>query len=156
MDRTCKKCLDPRSQKKTYSTDINMLKRKPANEYYQMLPYYEGKYEPRQKYIDFDSASKVLMKKDDKTVVKRRFERINKMIACKSHIKYEDVPENKELFFYRFKRFKTDNINYHILIGSESDVLYEYNKLFNFWYNEFINKEIEKRDFKITERFLRP
>ena len=31
MEKACKACLDPLSQKKTYSTDINMLKRRPAN-----------------------------------------------------------------------------------------------------------------------------
>ena len=39
MERACKTCLDRISQKKTYSTNINMLKRKPANEYLQKLPY---------------------------------------------------------------------------------------------------------------------
>ena len=33
-----------------------MLKRKPATEYYQMLPYYEGKYERRRNIIDFESV----------------------------------------------------------------------------------------------------
>ena len=32
MERACKSCLNLRSQKKTYSTDINLLKRKPPNE----------------------------------------------------------------------------------------------------------------------------
>ena len=40
MTRACKSCLDLVSEKKTFSTDINMLKRKPANQYYQMLPYF--------------------------------------------------------------------------------------------------------------------
>ena len=35
-ERACKSCLDLVSGKKTYSTDINMLKRIPANEYCQM------------------------------------------------------------------------------------------------------------------------
>ena len=39
MERACKLCLDLISQKKTYSTDINMLKRKPPNENHQMLPH---------------------------------------------------------------------------------------------------------------------
>ena len=38
MERPCKTCLDRISQKKTNSSDINMLKRKAANENYQMLP----------------------------------------------------------------------------------------------------------------------
>ena len=33
MERACKTCLDLISQKNIYSTDINMLKRKPPNEY---------------------------------------------------------------------------------------------------------------------------
>ena len=36
-----------------------MLKRKPTNEYYQMLPYYEGEYELRQNIIDFGFAKKI-------------------------------------------------------------------------------------------------
>ena len=43
MEKACKLCLDLISQKKTYSTDINMLKRKPSNEQHQMLPHYVGK-----------------------------------------------------------------------------------------------------------------
>ena len=35
--RTCETCLERISQKKTYSTDNNMLKRKTANEYHQMF-----------------------------------------------------------------------------------------------------------------------
>ena len=31
MEKSCKSCLDLNSQKKTYSTDINILKRKPPN-----------------------------------------------------------------------------------------------------------------------------
>ena len=38
MVRACETCLDQRSQSKTYSTNINMLKRKAATECYQMLP----------------------------------------------------------------------------------------------------------------------
>ena len=56
MERACKSWLDLKSQKKTYTTNINMLKRKPANEYYQNLPYYEGEYKPKQKNIDFESV----------------------------------------------------------------------------------------------------
>ena len=38
-----------------------MLKRKPAQEYHQVLPHYIVEYEPRQKIIDFESANEVLM-----------------------------------------------------------------------------------------------
>ena len=126
MERSCKSCLDLISQKKTYSTDINMLIRKPPNEYHQMLPHYVGKYEHKQNNIDFDSAKDILMKEDDKMVVKRRFERIS------------------------FKHVKTEKVNNYILIASESDELHENDKLFNIWSNKLINKEIENRNFKLT------
>ena len=72
-----------------------MLKRKPRNEHCQMLPYYVGKYEPRQNNIDFESAREILMKENNKMVVKRRFERIhNMMLDCKSYSKNEEIPEN--------------------------------------------------------------
>ena len=114
MERACKTCLDLISQKKTFSTDINMLKRKPPNEYHQMLPDCEGKYEPKQNNIDFESARKILMKKDYKMVEKRRFERINDMITCKSHTKNEDIPEIKAIFIYGFNHVKTDKIDNYI------------------------------------------
>ena len=151
MERACKTCLDLISQKKTYSTDINMLKRKPPNEYHQMLPHYEGKYDPKQNNIDFDSAKDILMKEDYKMIAKRRFERIhNMMLDCKSYTKNEDISENKEIFIYSFKHVKTDKIDNYILIGSESNKLYKNNKLFNLCSNKFINKEIENRIFKLT------
>ena len=151
MERACKTCLNLISQKKTYSTDINMLKRKPPNQYHQMLPHYEGKYDPKQNNIVFESAKDILMKEDYQMIVKRRFERIYiMMMDCKSYIKNEDISENKEIFIYSFKHVKTDKVNNYILIGSESDELYENNKLFNFWSNKFINKEIENRNFKFT------
>ena len=43
MEKACRTCSDLISQKKTYSTDINMLKRNPPNEQHQMLPHYVGK-----------------------------------------------------------------------------------------------------------------
>ena len=150
MEKSCKSCLDLISQKKTYSTEINMLKRKPPNDYHQMLPHYVGKYEPKKNNIDFESAKEILMKEDYKMVEKRRFERINDIMEYKSYIKYEDIPENKEIFIYGFKHVKTDKIDNYILIGCESDELFENDKLFNFWSNKFINTEIEKRDFQIT------
>ena len=150
MEKSCKSCLDLISQKKTYSTEINMLKRKPPNDYHQMLPHYVGEYEPKKNNIDFESAKEILMKEDYKMVEKRRFERINDIMEYKSYIKYEDIPENKEIFIYGFKRVKTDKIDNHILIGCGSGELFENDKLFNFWSNKFINTEIEKRDFQIT------
>ena len=150
MERSCKSCLDLISQKKTYSTDINMLKRKPPNEYHQMLPHYVGKYEPKQNIINFESAKEILMKEDYKMIEKRRFERIYNALETMTYTKYEDIPENKEIFIYGFKHVKTDKIDNFILIGCESDELFENDKLFNFWSNKFINNEIEKRDFQIT------
>ena len=151
MEKSCKNCLDLISQKKTYSTDINMSQRKPPNEYHQMLPHYVGKYEHKQNNIDFDSAKDILMKEDDKMVVKRRFERIyNMMMDFKSNIKNEDIPENKEIFIYSFKPVQTNKVENYILIASESDELHKYDKLFNIWSNKLINKEIENRNFKLT------
>ena len=150
MEKACKSCLDLISQKKTYSTDINMLKRKPPIEQHQMLPHYVGKYEPKQNNIDFESAKEILMKEDYKMVEKRRFQRINDIITYKSYIKYEDISENKEIFIYGFKHVKTEKIDNYTLIGCESDELFENDKLFNFWSNKYINNEIEKRDFQIT------
>ena len=150
MERACELCLNLISQKKIYSSDINMLKRKPPNEYHQVLPRYKGKYEPKQNNIDFESAKEILMKADDEMVVETRFERIiNKMMDFKSYTKNEDIPESKEIFVYSFKHVKTDKVNNYILVGSDSDEFYENDKLFNFWSNKFINKEIENRNFKL-------
>ena len=43
-------------------------------------------------------------------IEKRRFERINKIIACESNTKYEDIPENKGIFMYGFKHIETDKM----------------------------------------------
>ena len=151
MIKACESCLDLISQTKTYSTDINMLKRHPPNEKHEMLPYYEGKYIPKQNNIDFESAKEILMKEDYKMVVQRRMERVlNMMVYCKSYTKNKDISENKEIFVYGFKHVKTEKIDNYILIGCESDELYEIDILFNFWSNKFINEEIEIRDFRMT------
>ena len=116
-----------------------------------MLPHYVGKYEHKQNNIDFESAKNILMKEDNKMIVKRRFERIyNMMMDFKSYIKYEGIPENKEIFIYSFKPVKTDKVDNYVFIGCESDELFENDKLFNFWSNKFINNEIENRNFKLT------
>ena len=109
-----------------------------------------SEYEPKQKHIDFESATEILIKEDGKMIMKRCFERIYEMIECKSYMKNEDVPENKEIFIYGFKYIKTDKIDTYFLIGCESEVLYGNDKLFNFWTNRCINKEKETRNFKIT------
>ena len=92
-----------------------------------------------------ESATEARVKENDEMVVKRRFERIINKIVCKSYIKNEDIPENKEMLFYGFKPTKTDKIDSFIIIGCESDELYESDNLFNFWSNNFINKE-KKRE----------
>ena len=116
-----------------------------------MLPHYVGKYEHKQNNIDFESAKNIFIKEDNKMIVERRFERkYNMMMDFKSYIKYEDIPENKEKFIYSFKPVKTDKIDNYILIGCQSNELFENDKLFNFWSNKFINNEIENRNFKLT------
>ena len=80
----------------------------------------------------------------------RRFERIYNLMECKPYIKNEDNPENKEIFVHGSKHTETDKLDNYILIGCESDELYENEIPFNFWSNNFIKKEIEKNEFKIT------
>ena len=72
------------------------------------------------------------------------------MMECKSYKKNENISENKEIFIYGFKHVTTKKVDNFILIGFESDELYENNKLFNFWSNKFIIKEIETRNFKTS------
>ena len=86
MKKSCKTCLDLISQKKTYSTNIILLKRKAPNEKHQMLPYYIGEYEPKQNNIDFETAKEILMKEDNKMVIQRRFERIINKMWILNHI----------------------------------------------------------------------
>ena len=72
------------------------------------------------------------------------------MLEYKSYRKYEDIPENKEVFNHGFKHFETDKSDIYILIACESDELYENDQLVNFWSKKLMNKEIEMRNFKIT------
>ena len=146
MERAFKTCLDLVSQKKTYSTDKNLLKRKPASEYYQMLPHYEGKYEPRQKNFVFEAAKEILIKEVDKLVAKTRFERIIIAIETMNYTKYEDIPENKEMIICGFKPIKINKIDNFIIFGCESGELSEKDKLRNSWSNKFINEEIKKEN----------
>ena len=88
------------------------------------------------KKIDFESAKEILMKKDDKMVVKGRLEKIYNAIEAMIYTNYEEIPENKEIIIYRFKHIKTDKINNYILIGCELHELFENYKLFNFWSNK--------------------
>ena len=71
-------------------------------------------------------------------------------MECKSYMKNEDIPENKETNIYGLKHIKTDKLDNYKSFGWESDELHENDKLFNFWSNKFINTEIEKKNFKIT------
>ena len=142
MERACETCLERISQKKTYSSDINMLKRKPPNEKHHMLPHYICEYEPKQNSIDFESAWKIFMKEDDNMVVKRRFEKIKKMMECKSYMKNEDIPENKEIFVYGFIHIKTDKIDNFILVGCQSDDIYM--KFRNYLTSGQINLQIKR------------
>ena len=50
------------------------------------------------------------------------------------------LSECQFLVVYGFKHIKTDKIDIYFLIGCESDVLCENDKLFNFWSYIFINK----------------
>ena len=65
------------------------------------------------------------------------------MIACKSYMKHEDVPENKKLLVYGFKNIETDKDDNYIIIGCELD------DFFKFWFINCINEKIETRDVKI-------
>ena len=110
-----------------------MLKRKHSNEYHQLLPHYEGKHEPKQNKNDFESARENKMKEDDKMVVKRHFERIfNMTMDFISYNKKEDFSENNEIFVYGSKHVKTEKFDNYILIGCESEEIFENDKLFNF------------------------
>ena len=91
------------------------------------------------------------MEEDYKMVVKSRFERKYNMMECKSYVKNEYVPENKDIFVYGFKHVKTDKVDKYALIGCDLHELYEYDILFNFWSNIFINKQMEIRIFEIRE-----
>ena len=66
-------------------------------------------------------------------------------MECRSYMKNEEIPENKNIFVYGFKHIKTDKNDNYILIGCESDDLFENDKLFNFWSNKFINEEVQKK-----------
>ena len=79
-----------------------MLKRKPANEYRQILCISE--YEPKRNIIKNDNLNRaitcIISKRsfDIKMLVKRQFERTYNAIETMSCSKYEDTPENKEIF----------------------------------------------------------
>ena len=121
LTKACKSCLHLVSRKKTYSKGIIMLKRQPPNEKHQLLPNYIGKHEHKQNKNDFESVREILMKEDNKTLLKRRFDWIVNMMECKSYIKNEDIPEDKEILLYGFKHDKRGRVYSYILIGCESD-----------------------------------
>ena len=93
-ERACKSCLDPISQNQTYSTDNIMLKRKPANEYHQLLPWYVGEYKPRTSNMNFEGAKEVPIIAEKPKIETIFFERINNSITCISYIKIENFREN--------------------------------------------------------------
>ena len=64
---------------------------------------------------------KFWLKEDDEVFLKRRFERKNNMLECKTYIETQDISENKEIYVYGFKYIKTDKIDKFILIGCEAD-----------------------------------
>ena len=43
-----------------------------------------------------------------------------------------------------------NKVENYLLIGCESDELYENSGIINLWSNKFINKEIEKTNFEIS------
>ena len=94
------------------------------------------------------------MKKFDKIVLKRRFERIIRAIEGRAYSKNEDFPENEEIFIYGVKQIRTDAVDNYKLIGCESDECIENDKFFNFWTNKFIDKEIEMKNFGNTVWFF--
>ena len=149
VERACKPCLDLISQK-TFSTDNDLLNRKPPNKKCQMLPWYVGEDKPKALNNNFEAVKKVMITAEKPMVGKRRFERRNIVITCITYMKHKDVPGNKRIFAYEFKPNETDKIDKHISVGCESDDIYESYKLFNFLSNRFVNREIENRDFKIT------
>ena len=100
--------------------------------------------------IAFESAKEFLMTVEKPMIEKRPSERIKDMTSCKPYTKSQDIPENKKIFINGFKHNETDKIDNYIIIGCESDELYEKDKLFNFWSTNFINKEIEMRKLEIT------
>ena len=53
-------------------------------------------------------------------------------MECKSYMKNEDFPKNREIFLYEFKYGKTNKIDNFILIECESDEIYENDELCNF------------------------
>ena len=58
------------------------------------------------------------------------------MMECISYMENEDIPENIKIFV------ETDKVDNYILIGCESDKLYENDKRFNFISIKFMNKGI--------------
>ena len=71
VDRTCESCLDLVSQRKTYTTDNNRLKREPANECHQMLAWYIGEYKPKTSSFNFEAVKAVLLTAEKPMIEKR-------------------------------------------------------------------------------------
>ena len=62
------------------------------------------------------------------------------MVKSKTCIRKADFPENREILVHGFKHTKKDKTGNFILIGCESDKLFENDKLFNFWSIKFMKK----------------
>ena len=65
------------------------------------------------------------MNNDKEMIDKRRFQKINNTIACKSYMKQGDVPENKDTFVYGFEHIETDKTDNHILVARKSDYFFK-------------------------------
>ena len=67
-----------------------------------------------------------------------------------AYTEYEDIPENNQIFIFGVKHIRTDKFDKYILIGCESDEVYEIDKLFKLWLKKTMNQEIERGNFGIT------
>ena len=61
MENGCKSCLHLVNQKKTCFTDLNILNRKPANEYHPMLPWFVGEYKSKTSTISLETSKDALI-----------------------------------------------------------------------------------------------
>ena len=126
MERACKSCLDLISPKKTYSTDIIMLKRKPPNEYHQMLPHYEGEYKPNKVILILNLQEKLWWKKKLKKLwedVSRGYITrwsVNRTWKTKIYLKTK-----RFLFMYSNMSKQIKSITIITIIGCETEELYE-------------------------------
>ena len=57
--------------------------------------------------LNLNLQEKFWLKEDDEIILKRRLERKNIMLECKTYIENEGISENKEILVYGFKYIKT-------------------------------------------------